>query len=354
MMGELKYRRWSFKHGGTPLKIISDKFNFPRDSQGQLIIPQNDILVKIHYASINPIDSKLHHIMYFAPFVNHGIGKDFSGEIIALGPNVQNFNIGDLVQGFHLGALTFDGTFSEYLLINTNLLMFNTEIAKIPNNISLEQAAAWPLVFGTAMLMIYGLSVKNKKVLVLGAATSVGRYLTQLLRIEGASEIVASCSPRSQDLIRELGGTKIINYQKDVLNQVLENSKDKPFDYILDCWGGTELFPHIDHILVKNGTYHSIVGDCPGSGMFPFLWGTFRALARTVASSVHFFDYSYSYVFLGTKNTGWIPKAQQYIASGKVKIFVDKVYDFEDVPKAIEFIESGQAQGKLVIKIADN
>ena len=97
--------------------------------------------------------------------------------------------------------------------------------------------------------------------------------MTQLLRIEGASEIVVSCSPRSQDLIRELGGTKIINYQKDVLNQVLENSKDKPFDYILDCWGGTELFPHIDHILVKNGTYHSIVGDCPGSGMFPFLWG---------------------------------------------------------------------------------
>ena len=63
MIGELKYRRWSFKHGGTPLKIISDKFNFPRDSQGQLIIPQNDILVKIHYASINPIDSKLHHII---------------------------------------------------------------------------------------------------------------------------------------------------------------------------------------------------------------------------------------------------------------------------------------------------
>ncbi|RCK55233.1 Protein YIM1 [Candida viswanathii] len=352
MSETIEYKRWAFRHGGTPLKIIDDKFNFPKDAQGNLVIPENDILVKIHFASVNPIDSKLHHIMYFAPFINHGIGKDFSGEIVALGSNIRNFKVGEYVQGFHPGALTFDGTFSEYVLINTNLLIFNTEIARVPDNISLEEAAAWPLVFGTAILMIYNLPIKGKKVLVLGAATSVGRYLTQLLRVEGASEIVASCSPRSQDLVEELGATKIVNYRKNVLNQVLESAKDQPFDYILDCWGGTELFPHIDHVLVKGGVYHSIVGDIPGSGAFPFVWGTLKSLARTVASWVNLLDYSYSYVFLGTKNTGWIPKAQQYIASGQIKIFVDKVYDFEDLPKAIEYIESGHAQGKLVIKVA--
>lgn len=351
-MSELEYQRWSFRHGGTPLKIIKDRFNFPKDPNGQLIIPENDILVKIHYASINPVDGKLYHIMYFAPFINHGIGKDFSGEIVALGSKIQNYKIGDLVQGFHPGALTFDGTFSEYLLINTKLSLFNTEIAKVQKNISLKEAAAWPLVFGTAILMIYNLSIKDKKILLLGGATSVGRYVTQLLKIEGASEIVTSCSPRSEELLKDLGAIKIINYKKNVLHQVLENSKEKQFDYILDCWGGTELLPHIDHILVKGGTYHSIVGDVPDSGAWPFLWGTFRAFVRTIVSWVHLLDYSYSYIFLGTKNRGWIPKAQQYIASGQIKIFVDKVYSFEEVPKPIEFIETEQAQGKLVIKVS--
>ncbi|EMG50677.1 hypothetical protein G210_1677 [Candida maltosa Xu316] len=270
-MTDLSYKRYSFTTGFSPLKIITDKFNFPQDSQDNFIIPASDILVKIHYASLNPVDSKLHHTSFFQPFSNHGMGKDFSGEVIAVGGNITKFKIGDLVQGFHPGVLTNDGTFSEYLLVKTNMWFLNTEITKIPSNITLKEAAAWPLVLGTAMLMIDGLSIKDKKVLLLGGATSVGRYVTQLLRIEGAEEIVVSCSPRSQELVSELGATRIINYRENVLNQVLDNVRDKPFDYIFDCWGGTELFSNLDTILAKKGTYHTIVGDIPGSDFGSFV-----------------------------------------------------------------------------------
>ncbi|EMG50675.1 hypothetical protein G210_1692, partial [Candida maltosa Xu316] len=204
------------------------------------------------------------------------------------------------------------------------------------------------------MLLMDKLPIKNKKVLVLGGATSVGRYLTQLLSIEGADEIFVSCSPRSEELVKELGATGIINYRENILNQVLENVKEKPFDYIFDCWGGNQLFPQIKSILVKGGVYHTIVGDKTGSGVESMLAGTAKSIIRGIGSSLNLINYSYGYILLGNKNPGWIDKAQEYVASGKVKIFIDKVYDFEELPQAIEYIDTGRAQGKLIIKVKED
>ncbi|EMG50666.1 hypothetical protein G210_1829 [Candida maltosa Xu316] len=353
MSKEIVYKRWSFRNGCSPLKIIQDKFTFPTDAQGNLIIPKDNILVRVHYASLNPVDGKQYHVTYFPPFTNHGIGKDFSGEVVAVGENITKFQTGDLVQGLHPGMITQDGTFSDYLLINTKSCHYKTEIAKVPKNTNLEQAAAWPLVLGTAMLLIDKLPLKNKKVLVLGGATSVGRYLTQLLSIEGADEIFVSCSPRSEDLVKELGATGIINYRENTLNQILENVKDKPFDYIFDCWGGSELFPHISEVLVKGGTYNTIVGDAAGSSLAPMIFGTAKAIIRSIGSYFSLLGYSYNYVLVFSGH-GWIDKAQEYVASGKVKIFVDKVYDFEELPQAIEYIDTGRAQGKLIIEVKED
>ncbi|RCK66809.1 Protein YIM1 [Candida viswanathii] len=350
-MKELHYQRWTYKSSRTPLRITSDKLKFLIDRSGYFLIPSNSILVKIHYASLNPIDYKLKDMAPFPSFRDKGMGKDFSGEIIALGCNVENFKVGDLVQGFYSGFLSRDGTFSEYLLINTKRCLFKNEIAKVPQSISLQEAAAWPLVLGTAMLMLDKLPVRNKKVLVLGGATSVGRYVIQLLKSDGAGEIVVSCSPRSQELVKDLGATKTINYRESVLNQVLENTTDERFDYIIDCWGGKELFPNIKEILTKGGAYHTIVGDKPVSTPITLLLGTPTTILRSITSSLHLLDYSYRYVLLGNKNPGWITKAQQYVASGKVKIFIDKVYAFDELPEAIAYIETGQAQGKLVIQV---
>ncbi|RCK54699.1 Protein YIM1-2 [Candida viswanathii] len=350
-MKELRYQRWTYRSSRTPLRITNDKLKSLIDWRGNFLIPSNSILVKIHYASLNPIDYKLKDMAHLPSFRNKGMGKDFSGEIVALGCNVENFKIGDMVQGFHSGVLSRDGTFSEYLLINTKRCLFKSEVAKVPQYISLEEAAAWPLVLGTAMLMLDKLPVRNKKVLVLGGATSVGRYVMQLLRFDGAREIVVSCSPRSQELVKALGATKTINYGGSVVNQVLENVTNERFDYVFDCWGGKELFPNIKEILTKGGVYRTIVGDKSPSTPITLLLGTPTTIVRSIASSLHLLDYSYRYVLLGNKNPGWITKAQQYVASGKVKIFIDKIYAFDELPEAIEYIETGQAQGKLVIQV---
>ena len=118
---------------------------------------------------------------------------------------------------------------------------------------------------------------------------------------------------------------------------------------LLIIWGGNELFPHLKQILVKNGTYHTIVGDDPHS----FFTGTSKSFFRTFLSWLHLLDYSYQYVLLGAGGTGWINKAREYVANDDVQIFIDKIYKFEDLNDAIEYNKTGTAQGKLIINVKD-
>ena len=87
---------------GSPLEIVTDSFDFPTDAQGNFIIPKNKILIKIYYASLNPVDYKLKKITYFPPFSLHGIGKDYSGEIVGLGSNVKISKLVNLFKDFIL------------------------------------------------------------------------------------------------------------------------------------------------------------------------------------------------------------------------------------------------------------
>ena len=69
----------------------------------------------------------------------------------------------------------------------------------------MAEASSWPTVFGTALLMSKDLKYKDSKVLVIGGGTSVGRYLVQLAKQGGAKEVVVTCSPRTEDVIKSLG-----------------------------------------------------------------------------------------------------------------------------------------------------
>ena len=91
-------------------------------------------------------------------------------------------------------------------------------------------------MFGTALLMSKDLKYKDSKVLVIGGGTSVGRYLVQLAKQGGAKEVVVTCSPRTEDVIKSLGADTIIDYTKHKTFFILflESVKSTgKFDYIL-------------------------------------------------------------------------------------------------------------------------
>ncbi|KAI5949937.1 hypothetical protein KGF57_004447 [Candida theae] len=352
---KLTYKAYAYKNGSSPIKIVQETIDLVKNPNGQgYIAPPGQILLKINYASLNPVDYKLYKIKpsfigWFNP--KQGFGRDFAGEVISIGQGTQtNVKVGDYAEGIYTPK-TGKGSAAEYLLLDPKTSPITTK----PTNIDLAEASAFPLVLGTALQLVErgGIKLANSKVLVIGAGTSVGRYVVQLARNGGAKEVVTTNSPRTADLIQSLGATSQIDYRKNpnLLQPVLESVKSSgQFDYIIDCWGGDDLFAEINTIIRKGGVYNTIVGDAPGTGLAALLGGI-RSISRTIGSKLGLLNYKYELMLLDN-NSGWIDQARDLIGEEKLKVFIDSIWPFDQLNDAIEKLESGRAQGKIVLEVS--
>ncbi|KAI5949938.1 hypothetical protein KGF57_004448 [Candida theae] len=351
----ITYKAWAYKNCYSPIRIVNETIELVKNPRGEgYIAPRGKILIKIYYASLNPVDYKTYETKpAILGWLNskQGFGRDFAGEVLSIGESTAtNVQIGDFVQGLY--APWFDkGSCAEYLLLDPK----NSPITTKPRNIDFAEASSFPLVLGTAIQMYArgGIKLANSKVLVIGAGTSVGRYAVQLARNGGAKEVVTTNSPRTADLIQSLGATSQIDYRKNpnLLQPVLESVKSSgQFDYIIDCWGGDDLFAEINTIIRKGGVYNTIVGDAPGTGLAALLGGI-RSISRTIGSKLGLLNYKYELMLLDF-NAGWIDEARDMIADGKLKVFIDSVWPFDQLNDAIEKLESGTAQGKVVLEVS--
>ncbi|KAK6461770.1 hypothetical protein DFJ63DRAFT_314401 [Scheffersomyces coipomensis] len=356
----LKYKAYTFKTRSEPIVIRDQEIKLQKQSDGSYNVPTSKILVKVYAAALNPVDLKIHNLAYWpVQFIlgYQGLGKDYSGRIVAIGKKAQistHLNVGDLVQGFY-PHFSPTGTLSEYILVDgTNNA--DKQITNIPSNITLAQAASWPLVYGTTYQLTHDYNFTDKKVLILGGATSVGRYLIQVIKSKGAKEIIVTCSPRSVDLVKQLGATNTIDYtQGSILNPTLEFVKDGTFDHIYDCIGNAELFPSIYDILPSDGSgnYQTIVGDGKSLNLsIKTITSYFTVFKRRFASIIHTLGYNYRLHLLNSDGD-WIKEGRQLIEDGHLKIFVDTYFKFEDLDKAIELLATEKANGKVVVKIEE-
>ncbi|CCG21448.1 Yim1 protein [Candida orthopsilosis Co 90-125] len=352
---KLTYKAYAYKNGNNPIKVVEETIDLVKNPSGQgYIAPPGKILLKINYASLNPVDYKLYKVKpSFIGLFNskQGFGRDFGGEVLSIGEGTKtNLKIGDYAEGIYTPMFS-KGSAAEYLLVDPK----NSPITNKPANIDVAQASSFPLVLGTAMQMCSrgGIKFPQSKVLVIGAGTSVGRYAVQLARNGGAKEVVTTNSARTSDLIQSLGATSQIDYRKNpnLLTPVLESVKSTgQFDYIIDCWGGSDLFPEINTILRKGGVYNTIVGDAPGTGLAALLGGA-KSVTRTIGSKLGFLNYTYELMLLDN-NAGWIDEARDLVGNGEVKIFIDSIWPFDQLNEAIEKLESGTAQGKIVLEVS--
>ncbi|KAI5954052.1 hypothetical protein CANMA_004891 [Candida margitis] len=351
----ITYKAYAYKNGNSPIEIVTETIDLVKNPSGQgYIAPPGQILLKINYASLNPVDYKLYKIKpSFLSLINskQGFGRDFAGQVLSIGQGTNTtVKVGDYAEGIYT-PMVGKGSVAEYLLVDPK----KSPITSKPANINVAEASAFPLVLGTALQMCSrgGIKFANSKVLVIGAGTSVGRYAVQLARNGGAKEVVTTNSARTSELIESLGATSQIDYRKNpnLLNPTLESVKTSgPFDYIIDCWGGSDLFPQINTILTKGGVYNTIVGDAPGTGLAALI-GSVKSITRTIRSKLGLLGYTYELMLLDN-TAGWIDEARDLVGEGHLKIFIDKIYPFTELNEAIEKLESGTAQGKIVLEVA--
>ncbi|CAD6445502.1 d28484b2-6451-4680-a561-06d0fb3bff4c [Sclerotinia trifoliorum] len=318
------------------------------------------ILIKVHFASINPVDTQLWRAgMIALVSSSKGMGRDFSGTIVDIGNQVKgNWSIGDEVFGF-LFEMYGQGTFSQYITLDP----LSHPMVKRPNCLSREAAAAIPLatltMFSSFSWIPPARGTSQRRVIVRGASGGCGSWAVQMAKHMYNCHVTAICSSKNVDYVKSLGADEVIDYTSQPVLQTLLDSKtaSTDFDLLVDCVGGTELIPYYHELLHNKGAYVTIVGDKTDlhvmGGPMAFLSHP-KMIWRFIAGWIWGPRYAVSAMNRDPKCLEEIVKLAE---RGEAKVEIQEVIkdalneEKQEWLRAIETIESGRVKGKIVLEI---
>lgn len=281
--------------------------------------PQGDRwLIRIHAASVNPVDYKTREGKYpllredRLPFT---LGKDFAGVVEHGGPGAGRFKPGDAVYGF-VGQQ--EGTFAEFVTLETDAL------APKPASLSFKTAAAVPLAALTAWqgLFDHGELKQGQRVLIHAGAGGVGHLAVQFAKAKGAQTYVTA-SGSGLEFVRSLGADHVIDYQHERFEDIA-----KDIDLVFDLVGG-DTQARSWAVLKEGGALISTLSE-------PSKEEVQRHHARTAR-------------YTARPDGRQLAEIGALIDEGRVRVHVSEVFSFEATPDAMARVERGHVTGKVVI-----
>jgi NADPH:quinone reductase len=308
----------------------------PKPSPGN-----NELLVKLKAAGVNPIDTKLRKRGTFYPEQMPAVlGCDGAGVVEATGANVTKFRVGDEVYFCNGGLGGHQGNYAEYTTIDERFA------ARKPKNITFAEAAAAPLVLITAWEALYerGRLEPGERVLIHAGAGGVGHVAIQLAKLKGASVCTTISSQEKARYTQELGADLMINYkQSDFVKAVLEWTNGEGVDIVFDTVGGETLYKSFPAVRMYGDVVTILEPD-----------------ANTVWKAARNRNLRISLELMLTPMLQIITEAQQHqakileqcatwIDAGKLKIDARHQLPLSDAAKAHQLLETGSITGKIVL-----
>ena len=308
-------------------------------------VGEGDVLVQIHAAGVNPLDSKIRNgemkllLPYRLPLI---LGNELAGVVVQLGAGVKRFKPGDEVYA-RVGKDRI-GTFAEFIAVRED------DLAMKPHGLTMEEAASIPLVGLTAWQALVELAQvkKGQKVLIHAGAGGVGTFAIQLAKHLGAI-VATTTSTANVELVRRLGADIVIDYKKDHFEETLRD-----FDVVLNSLDAEVLTKSL-RVLRPGGNLISISG--PPDGAFARQLGLGRML-ELVMSLLSFrirwqakrHRVHYSFLFMKTSGEQ-LRRISSLIEAGAVRPILDQVFPFESTKEAMAYVETGRAKGKVVVRM---
>ncbi|TRC72538.1 NADP-dependent oxidoreductase [Mesorhizobium sp. WSM4310] len=305
----------------------------------------NDVLVEIHAAGVNLLDSKLRDgefkliLPYRPPFI---LGHDVAGIVVRAGSKVRKFRLGDEVY-----ARSRDGRIGTFA---QSIAMDEADVALKPKNLSMEEAASIPLVGLTAWQVLVetaGLK-KGQKVFIQAGSGGVGTFAIQLAKHLGAT-VATTASAANADLVKDLGADIVIDYKKDDFEKILQG-----YDVVLNSQDAKTLEKSL-HVLKPGGKLISISGppDPEFAGkqkLNMVLKLILRLLSRGIRSKARRAGVGYSFLLMWAQGDQ-LGKITSLIESGIIRPVIDRTFPFEKTNEALAYVEAGRAKGKVVVKV---
>lgn len=317
---------------GTPDVLHIDEVEKP-------IPNDNQVLVKVKAASLNPLDGHMLRGQLLIRVMNWALrkpketrlGVDFAGVVEAVGKNVTEFNSGDEVFGGVKGSL------AEYVCVRGD-----RGIARKPAEVSFEQAAGVGVAGVTALqgLRDKGQLQSGQSVVINGASGGVGTFAVQIAKAMGA-QVTGVCSGRNAGLVRSLGADSVIDYTQQDFTK-----SDGRYNIIFDNVANHSYVAR-RAVLAPGGrcVLVGIGGAGAHDGMLAKLGANLWAILRSKFANEKFT------MFIAELKHADLAQLADLMAAGKVKTVIDRTYKLEQAADALRYLKEGHARGKVIITI---
>ncbi len=319
------------KGGPEVLQVVELPIEHPGPGQ---------VLVRVRAAGVGSTDLLMIAGNYlYAPKIPMVPGYEIAGVVEEIGAGVTGFAVGQRV-----AALTVYGGFAELLLRNAD------EFIPIPDGVSDRDAAAVILNYVTAWQMIHRFAKvqPGETALVTGAAGGVGTAALQLLKLAGVKAYGAA-SARKHDVVRSLGATPI-DYQAGRLDKLTRELVPNGVDYAFDAVGGANIGLCIGATqrggMVVGFGFVGAAGTLAKVAMFANIFVGARLRGRR--------GKFYGITQIYRKDHGPLredlPKIFALLIEKKIDPLVTQTFPLLEARKAMEFLQTGSVEGKIVLE----
>jgi tumor protein p53-inducible protein 3 len=304
-------------------------------------IPQaQEVLVKVRATALNRADIMQREGKYPPPAgASPILGLEIAGEVVGLGNEVKNRQIGDLVCGLIPG-----GGYAQYAIIDERMTF------KIPSNLSFEQAAGIPEVFLTAYQALQWLAKiqPSEKLLVHAGASGVGTAATQLAKLWGNTCFVTA-SAGKHALCLDLGASATIDYKtQDFAKEIMQLTDNQGVDVIIDFMAASYLNANLqclrpDGRLVMLALMGGMMANNVNLALV--MMKRLQIIGSTLRARQPDYQIRLAQEFWAF--------AESHFASGSLKPIIAEVFDCTEVIKAHQTMEANANAGKIILKISD-
>jgi zinc-binding alcohol dehydrogenase/oxidoreductase len=315
--------------GGPEVLVVEDVPD-PAPAAGE-------VLIALRAASLNHLDVWLRQGLPSVPKPRI-LGADGAGTVAALGDGATGFEVGDRVllnpgldDGARIVGEHMDGTHAELIAIPAEY------VHPIPEGLSFEEAAAFPLVFATAyrMLSTRARLQEGEWVLVWGVGSGVGTAALAIAKALGGRVLATSMDDAKLEGALELGADAVVRTDADVLAKVRELTAGAGIDIVVEhigeaTWKSSLQVARTGGRIVVCG---ATSGPNPPAQLHRIFWKQLSILGSTMGTRADF------------------AAVLDLVATGRAKPVVDRVYPLDEVRAAHEHLESGAQLGKIVLSI---
>lgn len=336
-------RQYQFEPATSGYRLALKEVTRPEAGAGE-------VLVRVKATSLNRRDLNMLNRDYDPDYsVAGGIPlSDGAGEVIAIGPGVTRFEVGDRVAGIFferwiLGAPSADALASDRGgnaggMLSEVVATHEGGLVLIPEHLSYEEAATLPCAAVTAWVGLFKRGgLQPGQYVLLEGTGGVSVFGLIFAAAAGARPIVTSSSDDKLQRATEMGAIGTVNYRSNSewQTQVRELTGDHGVDQVLDI-GGRETLPKALEALAYGG-HIALIGGLSGYG------------SDLPTDSIMWINATVSGVYVGSRED--FEAMNAFISEHRIRPLIDRQFDFEQAQEAFDYMRTGSFMGKIVIRL---